>query len=64
MQVQSNQNRDSVVPEHLLPFYHLGVIKVLYDIMGVDVNILFIEAYDWPVYLSLIVTFYNTHHDL
>lgn len=25
---------------------------------------LFIEVYDRPVYLSLIVTFYNTHHDL
>ena len=36
----------------------------MYDIMGVDVKHFIIEAYEQPVYLLVIVTFYNTHHDL
>ena len=51
-------------PEHLLPFHQIRVTKALYDIMGVDVKHFIIEAYEQPVYLLVIVTFYNTHHDL
>ena len=63
-QTQSNQNKNSVFPEHLLPFHQIRVTKALYDIMGVDVKHFIIEAYEQPVYLLVIVTFYNTHHDL
>lgn len=52
-QVQSNQNRDSVVPEQLLAFHHLGVIKVLYDIMGVAVKH-FIHWSVWPTSLLIV----------
>ena len=42
----------------------IRVTKALYDIMGVDVKHFIIEAYEQPVYLLVIVTFCNTHHDL